>query len=60
MTLEEHARAIEAAIQAAAKDGFYLDLGDACAVISLELNDVDDRGEPTAWEEIQLPDSPLP
>ncbi|MFF9525380.1 hypothetical protein ACF1DV_25875 [Streptomyces achromogenes] len=59
-TLEDHARAIGAAIKAAAEDGFYLDLGDGCAVIALELNDVDERGEPTAWEEIQLPDSPLP
>jgi hypothetical protein len=59
MTLEEHASAIEAAIQAAAEDGYYLDLGDACALIALELNAVDDRGEPTSWKEIELPYSPM-
>ncbi len=59
MTLEDHARVIEDAIKAAASDGFYLDLGDACALIALELNAVDDRGEPTAWKEIDLPHSPM-
>lgn len=59
MILEEHARAIQAAIQAAAEEGYYLDLGDACALVALELNAVDDRGEPTAWEEIELPYSPM-
>jgi hypothetical protein len=55
MTLEEHARAIEAAIQAAAEDGFYLDDGHSNGVRALELNDIDERGRPTKWEEISLP-----
>jgi hypothetical protein len=38
MTLEEHARAIEAALQAAADDGFYLDNTDGF-VPELDLND---------------------
>ncbi|MCY0926237.1 hypothetical protein OTB20_08460 [Streptomyces sp. H27-H1] len=40
MTLEEHARAIEAAIQAAADDGFELDNGYG-DLPRLELNDYD-------------------
>lgn len=46
MTLEEHARAIEAAIQAAHMDGFHLDDGDGEAVYALELNTIE-RGEPS-------------
>jgi hypothetical protein len=38
MTLEEHAAAIEAAIQAAADDGFYLD-DTECETPDLDLND---------------------
>ncbi|MER6485725.1 hypothetical protein ABT264_19480 [Streptomyces virginiae] len=38
MTLEEHARAIEAAIKAAADEGYELDNG-ACELPRLELND---------------------
>lgn len=41
MTLEEHARAIEAAIQAAADDGYELDNGDGFRAW-LELNKVVD------------------
>ncbi|MYR43085.1 hypothetical protein [Streptomyces sp. SID5910] len=59
MTLEEHARAIEAAIQSAARDGYYLDDGEGLAVTGLELNDVDDADRITSWEEIRLPESPL-
>ncbi|MGW6855818.1 hypothetical protein [Streptomyces xanthophaeus] len=40
MTLEEHARAIEAAIQAAADDGFELDDGNGCRLHTVELNHV--------------------
>jgi hypothetical protein len=59
MTLEEHARAIEAAIQAAADDGFHLDAGNALPVYQLELNEVDDSGDPVAWEELSLPYNPM-
>ncbi|MET9959311.1 hypothetical protein ABZ128_09515 [Streptomyces sp. NPDC006326] len=38
MTLEEHARAIEAAIQAAADDGFELDDGSGGELYCVELN----------------------
>ncbi|MFG2292036.1 hypothetical protein [Streptomyces sp. NPDC048603] len=46
MTLEEHALAIEAAIQAAASDGFFLDDTDA-STPALDLNDW--TRKPTHW-----------
>jgi hypothetical protein len=52
MTLEEHARAIEAAIQAAAEDGYYLDDGDG-ATPALDLNNW--RVRPMAWASIRVP-----
>ncbi|MFJ6636587.1 hypothetical protein ACIQMR_35265 [Streptomyces sp. NPDC091376] len=59
MTLEEHARAIEEAIQAAADDGFYLDNGNSNGVRALELNKVDDYGAPLTWETLTLPYNPM-
>ncbi|MEV5319146.1 hypothetical protein AB0K92_16075 [Streptomyces sp. NPDC052687] len=59
MTLEEHARAIEAAIKAAADDGFYLDVGDGCALPALDLNQLHADNTPMAWEGIELPYNPL-
>ncbi|MFE5093237.1 hypothetical protein ACFRCI_23470 [Streptomyces sp. NPDC056638] len=43
MTLEEHAYAIEAAVQAAADDGFELDNGHCEPLYRVELNKVVDR-----------------
>ncbi|WP_328967942.1 hypothetical protein [Streptomyces sp. NBC_00239] len=59
MTLEEHARAIEAAIQAAADDGFHLDNGNGTAPARLELNEVDRIGDPVTWMRLDLPDNPI-
>lgn len=59
MTLEEHARAIEAAIHAAAEDGFYLDNGESKGVRTLELNHTDDHGAPLNWEMLTLPYNPM-
>lgn len=59
MTLEEHARAIEEAIQSAADDGFYLDSGNGSAPARLELNEVDQHGDPVTWERLVLPDNPI-
>ncbi|WP_406161013.1 hypothetical protein [Streptomyces canus] len=59
MTLEEHARAIEAAIQAAAEDGFYLDNGSGIPPGRLDLNSVDEREDPLDWVELRLPTNPL-
>ncbi|MEU1254804.1 hypothetical protein ABZ445_16140 [Streptomyces chartreusis] len=42
MTLEEHARAIEAAIQAAADAGYELDNGYGTPLFNVELNKVVD------------------
>ncbi|MEU1074314.1 MULTISPECIES: hypothetical protein [unclassified Streptomyces] len=55
MTLEEHARAIEAALQAAADDGYELDNGDGWSLPTVELNEIregDFVGEPVS---IQVP-----
>ncbi|MFG3014322.1 hypothetical protein ACGFZB_28665 [Streptomyces cinerochromogenes] len=59
MTLEEHARAIEAAIQAAADDGCFIDNGQGLTPGRMDLNKVDDAGDPEAWVELSLPRSPL-
>jgi hypothetical protein len=59
MTLEDHARAIEAAIQAAAEDGFYLDDGQSKGVRNLELNRVDGDGAPMDWVTLTLPYNPM-
>ncbi|MGW6949003.1 hypothetical protein ACWGHD_19015 [Streptomyces xanthophaeus] len=59
MTLEEHARAIEAAIQAAADDGFHMDNGNGIAPGRLELNEVDRIGDPVTWVRLDLPDNPI-
>jgi hypothetical protein len=61
MTLEDHARAIEAAIQAAADDGFHLDTGMGDAADTLELNRVDLSAEPEIldWVRLALPPNPL-
>jgi hypothetical protein len=57
MTLEEHARAIEAAIQAAHRDGFHLDDGEGEPVYALELNAIE-RGEPTGeFVAVRLPET---
>jgi hypothetical protein len=53
MTLEEHAHAIEAAIKAAAEDGFTLDDGDGAAV-NLDLNDW--SRSPLRWMVLDVPD----
>ncbi|GAB1326950.1 hypothetical protein [Streptomyces sennicomposti] len=55
MTLEEHARAIEAAIQAAADDGFYLDNGETEAPY-LELNDWTRKTRPQWFKPIDVPE----
>ncbi|MEU1037677.1 hypothetical protein [Streptomyces sp. NPDC005907] len=54
MTLEEHARAIEAAIQAAAEEGHELDNTYGVPIYKMELNTVVD-GEFTATAPIDLP-----
>lgn len=59
MTLEEHARAIEAAIQAAADEGFHLDNGNGMPLAKVDLNAVDEHGDPTDWAALELPDNPL-
>jgi hypothetical protein len=59
VTLEEHARAIEAAVYAAADDGFYLDNGQGIPPGRLDLNSVAPDGDPVAWEEMSLPPNPL-
>ncbi|MFJ6720511.1 hypothetical protein [Streptomyces sp. NPDC091259] len=53
MTLEEHARAIEAAIQAAVDDGFELDNGYG-DLPRLELND----WGPTRWIRLDVAECP--
>jgi hypothetical protein len=59
VTLEEHARAIETAIQAAAADGFYLDDGNSNPPTRLELNEVDRYGDPVTWNRLDLPSNPI-
>ncbi|MGW1268182.1 hypothetical protein [Streptomyces sp. NPDC002491] len=59
MTLEEHARAIEAAVQAAAEDGFHLDNGDGIPIHRMDLNSVDEADDPLDWVELSLPPNPL-
>lgn len=59
MTLEEHARAIESAIQAAADEGCYLDDSQSNGIRTLELNNVDDYGAPLNWETLDLPRNPM-
>jgi hypothetical protein len=41
MTLEEHARAIESAIKAAADDGYELDNGCGTPLLHVELNRIE-------------------
>jgi hypothetical protein len=52
MSLEEHARAIEAAIKAAADDGFYLDDADGASPL-LDLNNW--RSRPLQWVSVRVP-----
>ncbi|MGW1547505.1 hypothetical protein [Streptomyces sp. NPDC002346] len=59
MTLEEHARAIEAAIQAAADDGFHLDNGHGTPPAHLDLNEVNEADDPVNWVELSLPFNPM-
>jgi hypothetical protein len=59
VTLEEHARAIEAAIQAAAEDGYFIDNAQGLTPGRLDLNKVDGAGDPEAWVELSLPRSPF-
>ncbi|MFD7776642.1 hypothetical protein [Streptomyces sp. NPDC059753] len=59
MTLEEHARAIEAAVQAAADEGFHLDDGQGIPPGRLDLNSVDAHEDPVDWVELSLPPNPL-
>lgn len=59
MTLEEHARAIEAAIQAAARDGVYLDDGHGTGVATLHVNKIYVSGVPYAWAQVSLPANPI-
>lgn len=54
MTLKEHARAIEAAIQTAAASGFELDDGYGVPPSTLLLNEVV-AGELDTYIELQLP-----
>jgi hypothetical protein len=54
MTLEEHARAIEAAIQAAAEEGFELDNTHGVPISKMDLNHVV-GGEFTDIAHIDLP-----
>ncbi|MYS58695.1 MULTISPECIES: hypothetical protein [Streptomycetaceae] len=55
MTLEEHARAIEAAIKAAYADGYELDNGDCSPIHAMDLNTVND-GWLGRYVEIDLPE----
>jgi hypothetical protein len=59
MTLEEHAAAIEAAIESAADEGFHLDDGIGNPLRRMELNQVDAAGDPVTWVEVGLPPNPL-
>ncbi|OSC76509.1 hypothetical protein B5180_01770 [Streptomyces sp. BF-3] len=59
VTLEEHRAAIEAAIKAAADEGFHLDTGGAVPPAQLDLNEVNEHGDPVAWVELDLPTNPL-
>lgn len=54
MTLEEHARAIEAAIQAAAEDGYELDNGCGNPLFNVELNKIE-GGEIVVSPEVPRP-----
>lgn len=60
MTLEEHAKAIEAAVNAAREDGFYLDNGRGGPVGLVVLNDVFDRGRSVTETSVTLDLPPLP
>ncbi|WP_051809737.1 hypothetical protein [Streptomyces sp. NRRL S-378] len=55
MTLEEHARAIEAAIQAAADDGYELDNGSGSPIYRMDLNEVCDGDTTESYVELSLP-----
>ncbi|WP_019984515.1 MULTISPECIES: hypothetical protein [unclassified Streptomyces] len=55
MTLEEHAKAIEDAIQAAHNDGFELDDGNGEPIHVMELNAIHD-GSFDRWVYIDLPE----
>lgn len=59
MTLSEHARAIEAAINDAAGAGLYLDNGMGAGVRALELNELDRDGDPRLWVTLELPVNPM-
>lgn len=52
MNLNEHARAIEEVLKAAADDGFYLDNSDE-TVPDLDLNDY--TGKSTRWVDLIVP-----
>ncbi|MFF3416845.1 hypothetical protein ACFYW9_19415 [Streptomyces sp. NPDC002698] len=54
MTLEEHAKAISDAIQAAYDDGFELDNGEGIPPSELDLNKVVD-GDIMDWAALDLP-----
>ncbi|MFF9653056.1 hypothetical protein [Streptomyces sp. NPDC014622] len=54
MNLQEHAKAIEAAIMAAHRDGYELDNGDAVPIHEMGLNSVED-GWFGDWVSISLP-----
>ncbi|MFJ8699439.1 hypothetical protein [Streptomyces ardesiacus] len=51
MTLHEHAKAIQDAIQAAYEDGFELDNGDGDPIYEMDLNDWNGSD----WHPIALP-----
>ncbi|MCQ6554774.1 hypothetical protein NPS70_16435 [Streptomyces sp. C10-9-1] len=59
MTLNDHARAIADAIRAAADAGYYLDDGTRTPTTRLELNLLDEYGDPVEWVALDLPDNPL-
>jgi hypothetical protein len=59
MTLEEHAAAIEAAINTAAADGFHLDDHAGAPPARLDLNSVDDAGYSVDFVSIDLPRNPM-
>ena len=60
MTLEEHARAIEAAIRAAADDGCHLDNGEGEPLRTVELTRYDGvENELVEWDAIVVPAHPF-
>lgn len=56
MTIEDHAAAISDAIKAAAADGYWLDDPEGSFIRKLDLNAVDEHGDPVTWVSMPMPD----